>query len=152
MAVGEQDARYEVLVAVAYALVLPAIAVLHVRHAAVRGSGAVLGTIAGVSMVAVGIVAAVEPGVRSAALLILGMWWWTIGKTWIETGAAARPLGFLTAAFGALAILAALVLPLVAGAARADLPLWTVSHGVIGVWLIALAADLARTRTDVPSR
>ncbi len=128
---GEQDARYEALVAVAYALVLPAVAVLHVRHAAVRSSGAMLGTIAGVSTVAVGLGASIDPGLRPAALLILGMWWWTIGKTWADTDVVARPLGLLTAALGAVSIAGALVPALVTGATRMELSVWTASHAVM---------------------
>ncbi len=150
--VAEQEPRYEILVAIGYALVLPAIAVLHIRHAALRGSGAMLGTITGASTVAVGLVASIDPGLRPAALLILGMWWWTIGKMWAETGVFVRPFGLLTAAFGVLVIASAFLPSLIAGAARADLALWSAWHGVMGGWLALLAVALARTSADVPSR
>ncbi|MEK6620213.1 MAG: hypothetical protein AABZ26_04475 [Chloroflexota bacterium] len=70
---------------------LPAIAILHVRHAQVRQSGAILGTIAGTAMVTVGLGGSVNVDLQPAALVVLGIWWWSIGKTWAETAVLARP-------------------------------------------------------------
>lgn len=135
-----------VALAVAYPLILPAIAVLHVRHRAVRESGAILATIAGTAAVVVGILASVEPVAGPAALFVLGMWWWTIGKTWVETRLFARPLGLLTAALGALAIAGAIVSPLMAGAPAAP-----AAHAILAAWLALLATALLGTTRDVPS-
>jgi hypothetical protein len=117
---------------------LPAVAVLHTRHRAVRESGAVLATISGTAVAVIGAAAAIVPGLLPVLLFVLGMWWWTVGKMWVETGVLARPFGAATAALGVLALAAALALPLAPNA-------------VIAAWLVALAAMLSR-RTDVPSR
>lgn len=123
--------------AVAYPLMLPAIAVLHVRHRAVRESGAVLATVTGVASVVLGAAAIVEPRLLPALLFVLGMWWWTMGKMWVETAVLPRPFGFATMALAVAAMVAAVALPLGPNA-------------VIAVWLVPLAAALARR--DVPSR
>ena len=117
---------------------LPAIAVLHVRQRAVRGSGAILATIGGTAVVVIGAAASVVPALLPALLFVLGMWWWTIGKMWVETAVLPRPLGVATAALGVLAVVAAVALPLAPSA-------------VIAAWLVALATVLSR-RADVPSR
>ena len=87
---------YAFLTAVAYGLMLPVIAVLHVRHAAVRDSGAVLGTIIGTVVVAIGIGATSSPELALAALFVRAMWWCTVGKLWWETGVVSRWLGAVT--------------------------------------------------------
>src|SRR5207244_2528616 len=79
---------------------LPGIAVLHVRHAAVRQSGAILATIAGAAVATVGLAGSANLDVRPAALFVLGLWWWTIGKMWVETRGMPRPFGLATAARG----------------------------------------------------
>ena len=127
------------LVAVAYGFMLPAIAVLHVRHAAVRQSGAILGTIAGTAVVAVGLAASANVDVRPASLFVLGIWWWTIGKMWTQTGVLPRPFGYLTAALGVVSF--ALV-PLDAFAR----PSFSAVHPLLGLWLLALAFTFARQR------
>ncbi len=124
------------LVAIGCGLLLPVIAVLHVRHARSRESGAVLGTIAGTAAVVLGIVAAASPLAAIPALFVRGVWWWTVGKMWWETALLPRPLGALTmalavAAFAAAAAAAPLALD--AGAlAAAD-------RVVLGAWAIALS-------------
>lgn len=146
---------YDGLVALGYGLMLPAIAVLHARNALVRESGAVLGTIAGTATVAVGLGGSVAVDLRPAALVILGVWWWTIGKMWTETGALHRAFGIVTAALGALAFVAGPAAAasgalLVAGSVATG-QAWSLVQAVIGSWLVLLALVLARER-DVPSR
>jgi hypothetical protein len=132
---------YFALTAAAYALVLPAIASLHVRHLAVRQSGAVLGTITGVVVVTFGVGAAALPPLVPAALFALGMWWWTIGKLWLETDVLPRMLGWLTVALAAAAFAVfALYAATSAQLAVADIPL----HWTLGAWLLAVAAALWR--------
>jgi hypothetical protein len=139
---------YNVLIAVGYGLILPAVAVMHLRHRGVRDSGAILGTIAGTAVVAVGLVASVNVDLRVAALFVLGMWWWTIGKMWVVTGVLPRELGTVTAALGALALGAAflesanILSAFVPG--YPDIDVWTLGHVALGVWLIAIAVVLAR--------
>lgn len=139
----------------AYGLLLPGIAVLHVRHAAVRQSGAILGTIAGAAVATVGLAGSANIDVRPASLFVLGMWWWTIGKMWAQTGVMPRPLGIVTAALGlcafALVPLEAFSAALVAVMPRslADAlaqPYFSVAHLVVGLWLLGLASSFARER------
>lgn len=128
------------LVAIGYGLLLPGIAVLHVRHFAVRQSGAFLGTIAGVAVTAVGISGSANLDVRPAALFVLGVWWWTIGKMWAETGVLPRALGYATAALGALAFL---LVPLEAVQGERY---FTAAHALLGLWLLVLAPVVVRLR------
>ena len=116
---------------------------LHVRHAAVRQSGAILGTSAGTAAVTVGLAASANMDLVVAALLVRGIWWWTIGKMWAETGAVPRWLGLPTMILAVLAI----------GSAVASAPmtmsatvLWTGERVVLGLWTLALAFALWRTR------
>ncbi len=134
---------------------LPAIAILHVRHAQVRQSGAILGTIAGTAMVTVGLGGSVNVDLQPAALVVLGIWWWSIGKTWAETAVLARPFGVATAALGALAVLAAFVAAFGVGIAAVRpgapyVPIWTTHQLVVGAWLIALAVALWREPLTSP--
>jgi hypothetical protein len=139
---------FNLLIAVGYGLILPAVAVMHVRHRGVRDSGAILGTIAGTAVVAIGLIASVNVDLRPAALFILGMWWWTIGKIWVETGVLPRELGTVTAALGILVLLGALLES--AGILAAVLPgypeidVWMFGQIALGAWLIAIAFVLAR--------
>ena len=111
---------------------LPAIASLHVRHLLVRQSGAVLGTIAGVSVVALGAVAGFADGLVPAAFFVCGVWWWTIGKMWAETQVVPAGFGFFTEALAVICFLygAASVFGSVP-----ELPL----RLLLGAWLIFLA-------------
>jgi len=134
---------YFALSAVAFGLMLPAIASLHVRHALVRQSGAILGTITGVSVVTLGSVASSATEVVPAAFFVSGMWWWTIGKMWAETRVLPRAFGWLTMAL-AIVCFALLGAYAYAGGvvmAVPDLPL----RMVLGLWLIVLAGLLWRT-------
>ena len=121
-------------------------ALLHARAEPHRRSGAVLATIAGTAAVIVGIGAMPLVDLRPAALVLRGMWWWTLGKMGVEAGILPRRFGLLTASLGALVIAgAALVsqgdrLVLVLG----DLGLFDAAHLALGAWLLALAAVFAR--------
>lgn len=145
---------YGLLIAVGYGLMLPAIAVLHERHRAVRRSGAVFGTIAGTATVVVGLAGAVSVDLQPAALFVLGMWWWTLGKMWIETGVVRGGAGPATAVLGVLAIAGAFAPAVWIGLAyflRADLPfvdVWRIAELTLGAWLVALAAALSRAASE----
>jgi hypothetical protein len=142
-------------VAVAYGFLLPGIAVLHVRHAAVRQSGAILGTIAGAAVATVGLAGSANIDVRPASLFVLGLWWWTIGKMWAQTGVMPRALGIVTAALG-LCAFALVPLEAFSGAFIAVMPrsladalaqpYFSAAHLAIGVWLFVLAWTFARER------
>ncbi len=124
-------------------MLLPVIAILHVRHQAVRESGAVLGTTAGTAAIALGLAAMANPDLIVAALLIHGIWWWTIGKLWSETGVVPRWLGLPTMALAVLAIAAAL------GSGSLGVQsttLWISERLVLGLWMLALSYALWRTR------
>jgi hypothetical protein len=127
---------YFALGAVGYGLLLPVIASLHVRHEPLRRSGAVLGTIAGASVVTLGLGAAANADLIPAALFVRGVWWWTIGKMWAETGALPRLFGWLTMAlavlcFALVAVYAVTGIPM----SPPDLPL----RLILGVWLLVIA-------------
>jgi hypothetical protein len=132
---GFYPSWYFALGAVGYGLLLPVIASLHVRHAPLRGSGAVLGTIAGASVVTLGLGAAANTDLIPAALFVRGVWWWTIGKMWAETGALPRTFGWITAAL-AIACFALVAAYAVTGIPMSppDLPL----RLILGIWLIVL--------------
>lgn len=142
----------DLLLGPAYLLLLPAIAHLQLRHAW-RGSGATLATLTGVGAVLTGIVGALIVNAQPAAMIALGMWWWTIGKLWAETGILARPLGLATAGLGALAIAGSLVWsglpPLTVLAALPDLPLWDLSRWALALWSLVLAYALWPTPRPV---
>ncbi len=143
------------LVAAGYGFLLPGIAVLHVRHTPVRQSGAILATIAGAAVATVGLAGSANLDVRPASLFVLGLWWWTIGKMWVETGVMPRRFGVVTAALG---ILAFALVPLEAFSpyflssmprALADAiaePYFSAAHLLLGPWLLALAWTFARDR------
>jgi len=139
---------YFALAAVGYGLLLPIIASLQVLHRPVRESGAILGTIAGASVVTLGLGAAANTDLIPAALFVRGIWWWTIGKMWAETAVMPRIFGFLTMLLavlcvGLVGLYAATGLPM----APPDLPL----RMILGVWLIGLAAFLWRTASPPTS-
>jgi len=130
---GFYPSWYFALNAIAFGLMLPAIASLHVRHLLVRQSGAMLGTIAGVSVVALGVVAASDDGVIPAAFFVSGIWWWTIGKMWAETQVMPRAFGWFTMALAVLCFGYAVSGVLVS---VTELPL----RLFLGLWLIVLSA------------
>lgn len=127
---------YYLAVAAAYALILPALAVLHIRHARVRESGAILATIAGTATVVMGMVTAADPVNGTAALFVRGVWWWTVGKMWWETSVLPRPFGIVTMVLAPLAIAGGLY------------PTFTQTwiDAALAVWMLALAFVLARAR------
>ena len=128
---------------------------LHVRHAAVRQSGAILGTIAGAAVATVGLAGSANVDVRPASLFVLGMWWWTIGKLWAQTGVMPRTFGRVTAALGLVAFVLVpfqafsatfiSVMPRSLADALAQ-PYFTIAHLGIGAWLLALATIFIRER------
>jgi hypothetical protein len=112
-----------------------------VRHEPLRRSGAVLGTIAGASVVTLGLGAAANADLIPAALFVRGIWWWTIGKMWAETGVLPRAFGWVTMAlavvcFGLVIAYALTGIPM----APPDLPL----RLFLGLWLIVVAGLLWR--------
>jgi len=136
----------DLLAPLGYPFILPAVALLHARAEAHRRSGAVLATIAGTAAAIVGIGATSIVELRPAALVLLGMWWWTLGKMGVETGILPRRFGVLTAVLGALLMAGAVVASL--GDRRVlvpgDLGIFGAAHLVLGAWLLALATVFAR--------
>jgi hypothetical protein len=130
---GFYPSWYFALNAIAFGLMLPAIASLHVRHLLVRQSGAMLATIAGVSVAALGAAAASDDGLIPAAFFVSGVWWWTIGKMWAETRVLPRGFGWFTMA------LAVICFGYVVAGVFASVPLLPLRL-LLGVWLIVLAA------------
>ncbi len=147
---------FDLLSAIAYGFLLPAIAVLHVRHSSVRQSGAILGTIAGAAVATVGLAGSANIDVRPASLFVLGMWWWTIGKMWVQTGVMPRTFGRVTAALGLVAFV---LVPVEAFSASftADMPrsvadalaqpYFSAAHLVLGAWLLVLSWIFLREGT-----
>jgi len=140
---GFYPSWYFVFAAVGYGLLLPVLAVLQVRHATVRQSGAVLGTAAGMATITVGLAASANSDLVVAALFVRGVWWWTIGKLWAETGIMPRGLGLLTMLLAVIAL----------GAALASAPmgmetatLWLSERLILGIWTITVAVALWRSR------
>jgi len=134
---GFYPSWYFALGAIGYGLLLPVIASLHVRHEPLRRSGAVLGTIAGASVVTLGLGASANTDLIPAALFVRGVWWWTIGKMWAETATLPRVFGWITMAL-ALACFALVATYAFTGIPMfpPDLPL----RMILGVWLIVIAA------------
>ena len=152
---GEEAFPYlrNVLLAVGYGFILPTVAVLHVRSATVRQSGAILGSLAAIAAVTVGIAGSLNVDARPAALFLLGIWWWTIGKMAAQTGTLPRRVGTLTAALGALAFVAVPLegfgpaLVAVLPRSVADLlaqPYFSAMHLIVSAWLLTIAAVFAR--------
>ena len=147
---------FDLLSAIAYGFLLPAIAVLQVRHAAVRQSGAILGTIAGAAVVTVGLAGSANVDVRPASLFVLGMWWWTIGKMWVQTGVMPRTFGRVTATLGLVAFVLVpveafsasftAVMPRSVADALAQ-PYFSAAHLALGGWLLALSLIFLRDGT-----
>jgi hypothetical protein len=131
------------LVAVGYGLLLPVLAVLQVRHAQVRQSGAILGTAAGMATITVGIAASANSEIVVAALFVRGVWWWTIGKMWAETGVLPRSLGIATMV---LAVTAFAATVLSAPMSMETSTLWMSERVILGLWTLALALALWRAR------
>lgn len=109
---------------------------LHARHRRYRESGAILATISGTSVVVMGMIASADPALAAGALFVRGIWWWTIGKMWWETGLLPRTFGMVTMMLAVMAFVACLV-PTFAGPTL-DLAL--------GLWMLVLSAALWRSR------
>jgi hypothetical protein len=131
---------------------LPMIASLHVRHAPARRSGAVLGTIAGTSVAVLGLLSAQAPGFVVSMVFVVGVWWWTIGKMWLETAVLPRMFGLITLALAVACFIGVLGFALVGTALDQAIPheiakLLTqqVVAIVLGPWLIVLAPLLWRS-------
>ena len=127
---------YYLAVAVGFGFILPVLAVLHARHQGWRESGAILGTISGTATVIMGMVAATDPVSAAGALFVRGVWWWTVGKMWWETALLPRPLGLVTMALAIVAFAACLAPGFVLAAL----------DGMLGMWMLVLAAVLWRSR------
>jgi hypothetical protein len=131
---------YFALSAIGYGLLLPVIASLHVRHALVRQSGAVLGTLAGATVAVLGLASASSGNLLLATLFVSGVWWWTIGKLWAETNVLPRGFGWLTMAFAVLCFAAVVVaMPLALSLSDSLPPL------LLCPWLIVLGGLLWRS-------
>lgn len=128
---------------------LPPIAVLHTRHAPVGQSGAILGTIAGTAALTVGLGGSVNVDLRPAALFVLGVWWWTIGKMWAQTRLFPPPAGILTAALGVAMLAGTLIesADVLSGIVRGypDTDMWAISQLALGGWLLATGMLLWRS-------
>jgi len=134
---------YFLLTAAGYALMLPVLAVLHVRHQSMRESGAVLGTAAGIATVTVGIAASGNDTLIVAALLVRGIWWWTIGKLWRETSLLPSWIALTTMALAVLAFVAAIA---TAPMGVDTQTIWMEARGVLALWLLAVAYALWKIR------
>jgi hypothetical protein len=128
--------------AIGYGLVLPAIAILHVKHQQMRESGAVLGTAAGVATVCLGIAISGNDTLTIGALFVRGIWWWTVGKLWWETSLLPSWLALVTVALALVAF--ALAAGTTLGVASLVLPY--LASALFGLWLIALSYALWRIR------
>jgi hypothetical protein len=139
----------DLLLGPGYLLLLPAVAHLHIRHAGVRISGATLALLTGAAAAIVGIAGALNVDAQPAAMFAQGMWWWTVGKLWAETGVVQRTFGMATAGGAALVLLASFVAsglaPLTALIPGVpDLALWDASRLGLAAWSLVLAAELWR--------
>jgi hypothetical protein len=134
---------YFLLTAAGYGLILPVLAVLHVRHQSMRESGAVLGTAAGTATVIVGIVASGNDALIVATLFVRAIWWWTIGKLWWETSLLPSWLAVPTMALAVISFGAAIV---TAPMGIETQSIWMTERAVLGSWLLALAYALWRIR------
>ena len=114
-----------------------------------RQSGAILGTSAGTAAITVGLAASANVELVVAALLVRGIWWWTIGKLWVDTDVMARAFGYLTLGLAVLAIVTAVAsAPMSMESSR----LWTLERLILGVWSLALAFALWRERVGPRAR
>lgn len=137
----------DLLLGPAYLLLLPAIAHLNIRHSGVRISGATLALVTGVAATLAGIGGTLNVDAQPAAMFAHGMWWWTVGKLWAETGVVSRTFGMLTAGAGGMVFFASFVAaglaPLTALLPGVpELALWDASRGVLAAWSLVLAYRL----------
>lgn len=130
---------YGLLAVVGFGLLLPAIAMLHLRSAALVPQGATLATIAGTATSVSGMAALLLNDLEPGALFFLAMWWWVLGKLALETGLLPRPFGTATAAAAAL-VFAAMFADLFGLGPWA----WTAPRLGLALWLAMLALILYR--------
>lgn len=108
-----------------------------------RESGTVLGTGAGVATVSVGMVASANAQLAVPMLFVCGVWWWTIGKMWTETGMLPRTLGLATMGLAVVALGTAFASVLM----TFDTATLGISERlVLGLWSLTLAFALWRSR------
>jgi hypothetical protein len=134
---------YFLLTAAGYGLILPVIAVLHVRHQSMRESGAVLATVAGTASLTVGIAASANASLVVAALLLRAIWWWTVGKLWWETSLLPSWLALPTMALAVVSFAAAIASAPMGMSADS---LWVAERLLLGFWLLTLSSALWRIR------
>ena len=132
------------LIAAGYGLLLPVLAILQVRHATVRQSGAILGTASGMATVTVGIAASASPVLVVPALFVRGIWWWTIGKMWWETGVLPQALGLPTMVFAVVDLLSIAVPVIGMDPSLA----WSLGQTLLAIWSLLLALALWRARVS----
>jgi hypothetical protein len=122
-----------------FGLLLQPIATLHVHFAPRGAHAAVMSTLAGTATALLGLVAVLTDDLEPAALFFLGMWWWVVGKFAVQSGSLPSLFGWITAAAGLIAFLAAI--GNVFGVGR-----WTWDGTILAlaVWLVALAFNFRR--------
>lgn len=130
---------YGLLAVLGFGLLLPPIAILHVRFAPIRPQAAVLASAAGTATAIFGIAALAFDDLEPGALFFLGMWWWVVGKFSVETGVLARVFGWATMGASVFAFLA--LLGNTFGLGRWT---WTAPRLVLAAWLVVLATLLYR--------
>ena len=130
---------YGLLAVLGFGLLLPPIALLHVRFAASGPQAAILATAAGTAVAVTGIIALAFDDLEPGALFFLGTWWWVVGKFSVETGRLPRAFGYATLLAAGFAFLA-----MVGDALGIGRWTWTAPRLVLAAWLVALAALLYR--------
>ncbi len=130
---------YGLLAVLGFGLLLPPVAILHVRISAIGPQAAILATAAGLATSVVGILALALDDLEPGALFFLGMWWWVVGKLSVENGLLARPFGVATMLASAFAFVA-----MVGDALGIGRWTWTAPRLVLAAWLVALATLLYR--------
>ena len=139
---------YGLLAVLGFGLLLPPVAILHVRFTAIGPQAAILATAAGAAVAVTGVVALAFDDLEPGALFFLGMWWWVVGKFSVETGLLPRTFGYATMV-GAAFVFVAMVGDSV-GVGRWT---WTLPRLLLAAWLVVLAALLYRDasrRRDAP--
>lgn len=129
---------YALLAVLGFGLLLPPIAILHVRFTPIGPQAAILATIAGTAVALLGVAALAFDDLEPGALFFLGMWWWVVGKFSVQTGVLPRIFGYATIVASGLAFVA-----MVADTLGLRLA-WTGPRLVLAVWLVALAGILYR--------
>jgi hypothetical protein len=79
-------------------------------------------------------------------MFMRGIWWWTAGKMWVETGVMPRWLGLPTMLLAALAIGIAVVSAPLGVDTRTQ---WMSERIIVGLWTLALSVAVWQTRPIV---